>query len=123
VAPDERVIDLRLWRIVAPAAGTREPLTVIFPKSLDHGLLTRALGVETSGAKQVLGSVEVARNETEWRFTPDAPWGRGTFKLLVLSFLEDAAGNQIDKPFEVDMFQRVDRTAAPERRLLPFIVK
>ena len=33
------------WRVMPPAARTRDPLVVTFPEPLDHGLLARALGV------------------------------------------------------------------------------
>ena len=36
--------------------------------------------------------------------------------------LEDPAGNRIDGPFEVDMFERVDKTPAPERHTIPFTI-
>src|SRR5918993_2979826 len=44
--PDERPLDHTAWQIQAPTVGTRAPLTVAFPESLDHGLLLRALGVQ-----------------------------------------------------------------------------
>jgi hypothetical protein len=121
-APDHAVIDLKKWAITAPEAGSKQSLVVKFPKSLDHGLLSRALGVEMGG-KQVGGTIEIVSNEREWRFTPDAAWKRGEHSLVVLAILEDPQGNQINKPFEVDMFDRVDKTAAPERHTLPFVVR
>ncbi|MEQ1689769.1 MAG: hypothetical protein ABMA00_00680, partial [Gemmatimonas sp.] len=119
--PDERVIDVGAWRVSSPSGGTKNALQVAFPKPLDHGLLVRALGVESTDGAQVFGTVDVARNGREWRFTPRENWRNGAeYRLLVLSILEDPAGNRIDRPFEVDMFDRVDRTAAPERRTIPF---
>jgi hypothetical protein len=41
----------------------------------------------------------------------------------VLAILEDVAGNSISRPFEVDMFERTDTTAAPERHTIPFVVR
>ncbi len=122
-APDDRVIDLDAWRIESPVDATTQPLRVTFPKSLDHGLLQRALGVETADGTQVTGTVEASPDDREWRFVPNNPWRRGPYRVLVLSILEDPAGNRIDRPFEVDVFERVDRTPAPERRTIPFNVR
>jgi hypothetical protein len=123
VDPDERVIDTKAWTITAPKAGSRQPLVVKFEKPLDHGLLVRALGVALANGAHVTGSTEIAKGEREWRFTPETDWRSGIYRLVVLDFLEDPVGNRIDRPFEVDMFDRVDRKAAPERRVIPFTVR
>ena len=59
------------WRVTAPRAGTIGPLVIAFPKPLDYALLQHE--IEVTG---VAGKVAVARDETEWRFTPDAPGTR-----------------------------------------------
>ena len=66
--------------------------------------------------------VDIASDGREWRFTPTDPWRAGNYQLLVLSIIEDAAGNRIDRPFEVDVFERVDKTPAPERHMMPFTI-
>jgi hypothetical protein len=121
--PDDTPITLAEWRIGAPKVGTRDALVVTFPEPLDHGLLERALGVESADGNAVTGDVAVARGEREWRFTPRTDWRGGAFRVVVLSILEDLAGNRVGRPFEVDNFERVDQTAAPERWTLPFTVR
>jgi hypothetical protein len=121
-APDETIIDLKAWRITPPLNGSRDAVRVLFNKPLDHGLLARALGVERKDGSQVTGTVEIAPDGREWRFTPDDSWRAGGYQLLVLSILEDPAGNRIDGPFEVDMFERVDKSPAPERHTIPFTI-
>ena len=69
------------------------------------------------------GDMMLELNERTWRFQPTYPWRAGEYRLVILTILEDPQGNQIDKPFEVDMFDRVDKSAAPARRLLPFVVR
>lgn len=111
------------WTIQAPAAGSRDPLVIQFPRPLDHGLLRRALGVETKNGKAVPGDVEITDHETGWRMTPRVPWSAGEYRLVVLSILEDPQGNRIGRPFEVDEFDRVDSTATPERFTRPFTIR
>ncbi len=68
--PDEKPLDPKSWKIDAPAAGTRAPLTVTFPEPLDHGLLLRALGVLAPDGKPLEGTVIVGSHELTWAFTP-----------------------------------------------------
>jgi hypothetical protein len=122
-APVEKPLDPALWRIEPPpAAGNRNALTVRFPRPLDHGLLMRALGV-TRGDISVAGEVAVEDGETRWVFTPREPWRGGQHHLLALDILEDAAGNQIGKAFEVDNFDTVDKSPNPQRIMIPFTVR
>ncbi len=93
-------LDIAAWRIQAPKAGGRDDVVVTFPEPLDHGLLMRALGVTRDG-KEVDGAIAVDQGETRWTFTPETPWRAGTYQLLALDILEDLAGNQIGRAFEV----------------------
>jgi len=119
--PDERALDTASWRIAPPQPNTRDPLTVTFPDPLDHGLLQRAIGVAKQGAS-VLGEVTIDRQETRWSFTPRDPWTIGEYRLCVLTILEDLAGNRIGRAFEVDRFDRVDRSSEPESIDLRFTI-
>ena len=118
---DMRPLDPATWRIEAPEPGTRRALVVNFPEPLDHGLLMRALGVRFGG-KALAGDVLVATGETRWMFAPREPWRPGNYELLALSILEDLAGNQIGRPFEVDNFERVDPQPDPTSVTLPFVI-
>jgi hypothetical protein len=117
--PDERPLDVQGWVIDAPASGSREAVVVTFPESMDHGLLLRALGVTGAGGTFLAGEVKVEERETRWSFTPRDAWGKGPYQLVALGMLEDLAGNRIGRAFEVDRFERSDRTAEPERVTMP----
>lgn len=99
--PEERALDLADWRLRPPAAGGRDPLVVVFDRPLDHALLRRALLVASPAGGSVPGDVDVRAAETEWAFTPHAPWERGEHRLTALPALEDTAGNRVGRPFEV----------------------
>ena len=121
--PDEKPLDPQSWKIDAPAADTSAPLTVTFPEPLDHGLLLRALGVLAPGGKPLEGAVIVGGSELTWAFTPAEPWKAGPHNLVAFAMLEDLAGNRIGRAFEVDQFDRTDKSAEPEKTLIPFVVK
>jgi hypothetical protein len=99
----EHAIDPSQWRLDAPAAGTRDPLCVTFPRPLDYALLHRAMRVVTKGGEAVEGDLRLERAETRWVFTPRDTWQADDFQLLAASTLEDVAGNRIGRPFEVSM--------------------
>ena len=118
---DMEPLDTASWRIQPPETGSRAPLSVRFPEALDHGLLTRALGVRHAG-KPVDGDTRVEDAETRWTFTPREPWSAGRYELLALSILEDRAGNQIGRAFEVDNFEAVDKSPDPKTVTVAFAV-
>lgn len=120
--PDERPLDPKTWTIAAPRTGTTEPLIVTFREPLDHGLLLRALGVLTPGGASLPGDVVIGQDELTWSFTPRTPWPAGHHNLVAFASLEDLAGNRIGRPFEVDQFDRSDRSPEPEKTLIPFSV-
>jgi hypothetical protein len=102
------------WIIAAPRAGTRDPLVVMFPDPMDHALLCSLVTVEG-----VPGDVAASHNETRWSFTPEQPWEASEYRLTVDTALEDLAGNRIGRPFDVDVFERIDRRLRREVHTIP----
>ncbi len=86
--------DPKQWRVTTPQAGTSDALVVNFPNPMNYPLLVRM--IEVSGAQgKVSGTVSVARQETEWRFTPRSSWNSGDYRLIINTGIEDLAGNHI----------------------------
>ena len=96
----DKAIALSDWTIARPAPGTRDRLTVRFPRPLDHGILARALGVEAAGGRRVDGEIGLESRDSVWTLTPVAPWQTGEYNLVAQPFLEDPQGNQIGRAFE-----------------------
>jgi hypothetical protein len=96
--PDRDPPDPASWKISSPKRHTREPLTIDFRKPMDHALALRMISVNS-----VAGRKSLEQNEKKWLFEPDQPWNLGQYELLVQSTIEDLAGNNIGKPFEVDL--------------------
>jgi hypothetical protein len=123
VAPDDKQPDLKAWKITSPGAGTKEPVTVTFDKSLDNALLQRLLWIEDAAGKRVPGKLIVGKLEQSWQWTPAVAWPAGEYKLVVDTRLEDLAGNSLAKPFEVDLFRPIQRQVVAETVSRPFVVK
>ena len=120
--PDRKTVDMKTWIVNKPVANTRNVLTVSFPEPMDHAILQRELDVVASGGAVITGGVEVGTGERSWIFTPDVPWKKGSYSIRVGTSLADLAGNMIDRPFEIDVFERVDQNLNRTTRSLEFRV-
>jgi len=76
----------------------------------------------TSGGMVITGGVEVGAGERSWIFTPDVAWKKGSYSIRVGTSLADLAGNMIDRPFEIDVFDRVDENLNRSTRIVNFKV-
>jgi hypothetical protein len=107
VAADRTPPDPARWKLSAPAAGTREPLVAEFDEPMDHALALRLIGViagaEEGRSSAIEGEATLEDHEQRWIFVPVQPWRRGPHRLSVPTTIEDLAGNNIGKPFDVDV--------------------
>lgn len=111
------------WRLSPPPSGTRAPLVVRFPEPLDRALLERVIEVFEGAGAPVAGDVAIDDGETRWSFTPREPWSAGGYSLRVATVLEDLAGNSLGRPFEVDVFERVEDRALNVTETLNFRIE
>lgn len=111
--------------VARAAAGSREPLTVTFPRALDHALAQRALIVGGPDGRELEGVVALDDAGTEWAFTPAAVWQAGAHQLRTLSVLEDLAGNRVGRACDADPRQAgsvVDGGQMHAEAVMPFAV-
>ena len=120
VAADETPPAPKTWRLTAPVADGKAPLVVAFPKSMENALLHRMVWVTDAAGHIVTGDIAVTDAETHWRFTPRDPWGAGSYRLVADARLEDLAGNTLDRPFEVDVFDPTKTETKVETVETPF---
>jgi len=106
--PDRSPPNPMSWHITRPTLKTREPLKIRFPESLDHALASRVIWIEDANRDPVIGKVRLQKHETHWSLVPERPWKTGRYHLRAELILEDLAGNSIGRPFEVDVFERID---------------
>ena len=119
---DREPPSLKTWKLALPKAGTLGALVVTLPESMDHALLSRLVRVVTPARLEVEGTIRIDQEETRWSFTPSRPWKKGAYYLEVGTVLEDLAGNALDRPFEVDVFERVEERIVQETRSVRFEV-
>jgi hypothetical protein len=120
---DRQPIDLRAWSVREPASGTRSPVTLVFPESLDHAILERDLDVVDASGAVVEGGVSIGPEEKSWIFTPDKPWKGGSYTVRLGTAIADLAGNMINRPFEIDVFDKIDEELLHFKYVFPFSVR
>ena len=83
-------------------------------------MLARVLMVVDSAGRPIPGTVSVGFNELSWSFTPGDSWKTGAYAIAIDSSLEDVAGNSVQRPFEVDVFDKIEQVVASPTVRLPF---
>ncbi len=110
------------WRVLAPAAGTEEPLRVTFDEPLDRALLERMVIVRDERGQTVDGTIEIGTYETEWRLRPHKPWTAGAYAVDVHPLIEDRAGNNLQRLFDEEVTVTTNNVE-PAPVSLPFRVR
>jgi hypothetical protein len=116
VAADREPPNPLRWKITAPKSKSRNPLTITFDEPLDHAIVQRVLRITDPKGAHVAGAVKLDALDRTFTFTPNDRWVAGAHKLIVPTIIEDLAGNNIGKPFDLD-------TAADPRPLTNEVVK
>lgn len=112
--PDRETPNPERWQIEPPKPETSAPLLIIFPEPMDSAVTQRAIQVVDQSGNLIAGKVALTNEEHHWTFIPANPWQHGTYRLEVKTTIEDLAGNNIGKPFDVDTFHSVQKqTPAP----------
>ena len=122
---DRTAPDPQRWKITPPRAGTRDAVMVEFDEPMDHALALRLVSIAQAEADGpgVAGDANLSRQEKTWSLIPVLPWGRGHYLLKVATNIEDLAGNNIGKTFDVDLAGGAPRRLASKTVSIPFEIK
>lgn len=103
--PDREPPDPGRWKLGLPRSGGRGALEVGFGESLDSALAIRCVRLLDPDGVPWEGVGSLGAEERTWTFVPKERWKPGRYRLLVSPVLEDLAGNNPGKPFDVDLAQ------------------
>lgn len=103
VARDTTSPDFSKWKVTIPVAGSTDPLIVHFAEPLDYLVAKNALFIANDAKHELPGNIELTDSERTWRFTPFAPWKKGQYELRIEPRVEDLAGNNMERLFDVDL--------------------
>ena len=121
IASDRTSPNIKKWRVTPPKRNTHTPLQLKFDEPLDHALSNTLITIKDQNAEILQGKIESTHNETQWLFTPNTIWSSGQYTIHINPILEDLAGNQLTRLFDVDM-ERVTPTSSDSTMILPFII-
>ncbi|CAM2068582.1 hypothetical protein SCOR_24645 [Sulfidibacter corallicola] len=112
--------DPNRWQVSRPTPGTLEPLTLHFDEAVDIPLALRLVSVVSDGRTPMPGTTQPTQNDQSLLFVPGQAWKPGTYTLLVDTRLEDLAGNNLVRAF--DMPLRQNAVGGPDHYLheIPF---
>ena len=105
--PDDTPIDPKTWALHAPHPETRNPLVVDTHEPLDSAMMERRLLVLDPTNGRIEGATKLKSDGRVWEFRPERAWKPGRYRLSVPRLLEDLAGNQVGRRFEVDMLEPI----------------
>lgn len=101
-APDYTQPDPENWSVQVPRAGSTEALVIDFGEPMDHALAQRLIRVTTNSSELVAGKATLGKEEKVWYFTPTEAWPAGSYIIRIDTDLEDLAGNNLNRPFDLD---------------------
>jgi hypothetical protein len=123
IDPDHATPDVRQWLVNKPPTGSSEPMYVDFNEPMDYSLADRMVWIETATGNILNGEIKLSNNETRLIFRPsDFKWISGEYAVGVHSRYEDLAGNQIEKPFEVDVESAPAQSNEIQTYKIPFTI-
>jgi hypothetical protein len=110
------------WTIHAPKSDTYESLMIDFHESLDYNLIRSSLQIFTKDNSNVAGKWKANGEANQITFTPEVFWRRGDYELQVETRLEDLAGNNINRPFDVDVRFKGKSFSSEQMISIPFSI-
>lgn len=123
VGPDQQQPDPKKWKVVAPKANTKLPVTITFDEPLDHAMLNRVVRVRDTSKALIAGDISVKARETVWSFEPIEPWKPGAYSIRIASNIEDLVGNSLARPFETNEQELDARLEVNTETMIEFVVQ
>jgi hypothetical protein len=120
--PDRTCPDPKTWKIKMPRTASRSPLMCDFREPMDHALALRMTWLTTETGQRVPGLASLAKNDSQWVFKPASPWLPANYRLHIQTTIEDLAGNNIGKSFEVDLFEGIQRHLTNSQVTIPIVI-
>ena len=123
VEPIRTAVDHKSWKLEPLEAMSQLPLKLQFDRSMDHALLQRTIEVLGPDGEPVPGVICLENDDRIWKLVPRRPWPAGAYQLRIDTVLEDLAGNQLGKAFEVDELRPLDRVIDQKFITIDFEIK
>lgn len=114
--------DPKKWSIKKPSLGSRQELLIQFHESLDYNLATTTLHITDKKNTTVTGVWKTNEQASEVSFITEYRWTEGDYLLQIETRLEDLAGNNINRAFDVDVRYKAKPASTEEIVSIPFTI-
>lgn len=91
------------WDVEVPEVNTEAPLRINFNEFLDYVSLINSLDIQDSSGKSLEGDFTIKANQKFALFVPSQEWNKGSYKVHCKPFIEDLAGNNLERLFDQDI--------------------
>lgn len=120
IAVDRSSPNPEKWAISIPEEGSKNALSIEFKESMDYGLLHSAIVIKNTMGQITKGEIELRSHESQWLFHPFDHWKAGTYQIIINGWLEDLAGNNLRRKFDVDLNNPADKPKDLKEITIPF---
>ncbi|MEM9822155.1 MAG: Ig-like domain-containing protein [Bacteroidota bacterium] len=96
-------IDWQRWQYEWPSPNSTDPLKIRFERPIDQAVLMKSFVLTDAANNQIAGHFESSENESVLQFYPQNAWAPGKYCLRIAASLEDVAGNNLNRPFDLDL--------------------
>ena len=88
-------LDVKELVIHKPEVNSHDTLSIHFDRIIDHALIHSMIQIENE-KNIIFGHWKTSEQEKTIQFIPEKTWEKGTYRIIMDSSLEDAAGNNLD---------------------------
>ena len=120
VSSDRSSPDPNNWKIIIPPSKSRDKLQIHFSEPMDHALLLRMIKIIDNENISIMGEISIIDEERKWCFAPYDNWNKGDYFISVNVNLEDLAGNNLRRVFDVDNLK--DSIGSKKYHRIPFTI-
>jgi hypothetical protein len=93
-------LDESVWKVVAPAAGSVDPLKIFFDRVMDVFLCEDQIVLIDPDGRLADGQFQAAPDGGSVQWLPDTAWRRGTYQVIFADRLEDVCGNRLGEALD-----------------------
>lgn len=109
------------WTIEVPTRGSADPLRIHLKEPLDYFLLAETVRVVDEAGSVMATDVRVMQGEKGMEIFAKEKWAAGRYRIKIASYLEDLAGNNLNRLFDRDV-TKPQKTQRPFRELA-FVIR
>jgi len=119
---DQQSPNVKNWELTIPSPKSKEGLGIRFDESLSFLLISDMIQIYDAQKQLIEGEYLTSKKATNTLFVPMNSWEKGKYTIVIDSKLDDLAGNNLNRLFDVDLEKSI-KTDTSEVKKLTFNVQ